>query len=114
MSESECREVLDILDMYRAITFGLSQIDKEDPINKHRLARFIGFDGNNEGQLMSYVRYFIMDLDRYDELKQREYPSFNSHARMLETYRAMLERWQKLENKFDLSREQITAILEAK
>jgi uncharacterized protein len=112
MSAEECREVLDILDMYRAITFGLQQLDEGDALRKHHLAKFLGFDGNNESQLMAYVRYFIVDLDRYDELKQGKLSSFNSHMPMLDTYRAMLNRWKPIENKFTLSRGQIAAVLE--
>ena len=85
MTEVQCREVLDILDMYRSITFGLQKLGEDDPLRQHNLSIFRGFDGNNEGQLMSYVRYFIMDLDRYDELKKGKLPSFNSHMPMLET-----------------------------
>ena len=69
MSEAECREVLDILDMYRAITFSINKLDKNDALHKHRLAKFPGFDGNNEGRQMSYARYYIVDLDRYSELR---------------------------------------------
>jgi uncharacterized protein YfbU (UPF0304 family) len=113
MSEEECREVLDILDMYRAITFSLGKLDENDPLRKHRLAKFHGFDGNNEGQLMAYVRYFIMDLDRYDELKEGKLPSFNSHTPMLNTYQKMLGVWRPLGNKFELSQDQIAAVLGA-
>jgi len=113
LSREECQEVLDILDMYRAITFGLRNLDEGDTLREHRLAKFRGFDGNNEGQLMAYVRYFIVDLDRYDELKEGKLPSFNSHTQMLATYQKMLERWKDFESKFELSREQITAVLAA-
>lgn len=111
MSEEECREVLDILDMYRAITFSIDSLDKEDVLHKHHLARFPGFDGNNEGRQMSYARYYIVDLDRYSELKGSEYPRFNSHMRMLNTYQTMLGRWKSLDNKFELSRDQVASIL---
>lgn len=113
LSEEECREVLDILDMYRAIAFGLRKLDEGDALREHHLAKFRGFDGNNEGQLMAYVRYFIVDLDRYDELKEGKLPSFNSHTQMLATYQAMLLRWKVIERKVELSREQIAAVLGA-
>lgn len=113
MSAEECREILDILDMYRAITFGLQKLEEGDALREHRLAKFRGFDGNNEGQLMAYVRYFIMDLDRFEELKQGKLPSFNSHMPMLGTYQAMLDRWKSIENGFELSRDQIAAVLGA-
>lgn len=111
LSEEECREVLDILDMYRAITFGLTKLEASDPLRIGYLAKFRGFDGNNEGQLMAYVRYFIMDLGRYDELKEGKLPSFNSHMPMLATYQKMLEVWKRFANKFELSRDQIAEIL---
>jgi uncharacterized protein YfbU (UPF0304 family) len=113
MSEEECREVLDILDMYRAITFGLKKLDEGDTLQEHSLAKFSGFDGNNETEQMGYARYFIVDLDRYSELKQGEYNYFNSHTPMLDTYRKMLEQWRRVDNRFDLSREQIAAIFGA-
>lgn len=113
LPEDDCRQVLDILDMYRAITFGLDKLEDDDELRSHPLAKFRGFDGNNEGQLMSYVRYFIVDLDRYDELREGKLPSFNSHMPMLETYQAMLTRWKPIEDGFELSRAQIASILGA-
>ena len=113
MSEEDCQEVLNILDMYRAITFSLQKIDGCDDLEDHRLAKFKGFDGNNEGQRMDYVRYFIVELERYDELKQGKLPTFNSHTRMLPTYQKMLERWGEVERSFEMSREQIAFVLGA-
>jgi uncharacterized protein YfbU (UPF0304 family) len=113
LSEADCREVLDILDMYRAITFALEGINKDDELRKHHLAKFPGFDGNNETHHMAYARYFIVDLNRFSELRQDEYPYFNSHCPMLDIYRAMLDRWRPIKDKFKLSRDQIAAILGA-
>ena len=82
--------------------------DEETPAK----IKFKGFDGNNEPDLRSYVQYFIMELDRFDELKYgQSFPSFNSHTRMLERYRNQLNIWRNFD--FDLNEEQITAILEA-
>lgn len=114
MSEDDCREVLDILDMYRAITRGLDKLDNSDELRKHHFAKFPGFDGNNETHHMSYVRYFVVDLGRFSELRQDDYPYFNSHAPMLPTYRLMLKRWRDLPKKFEPTREQIASVLEAR
>lgn len=113
LSEADCREVLEILDMYRAITFGLQKLETDDELKTHRLAKFTGFDGNNETHQMAYARYFIVDLNRFTELKQDDYPYFNSHWPMLDTYRRMLEQWTPLKDKFELSREQIASVLGA-
>lgn len=113
LSEDECREVIDILDMYRAITFGLNKLKDDDELHNHHLAKFSGFDGNNESRQMAYTRYFIVDLDRFSELKHSDYPNFNSHCPMLDTYRRMLQKWKPLSNKFELSRNEITTVLGA-
>ena len=113
LTEGECSEVLDILEMYRAITFALEKIDDDDDLKEHYLAKFAGFDGNNETELMGYTRYFIVDLDRYSELRRGEYPYFNSHAPMLERYRAMIVRWESINRRFDLNRDQVAMLLGA-
>ena len=113
MSEAKCRQVLDILDMYRAITFRLSEMPADDPLREHHLAKFTGFDGNNETRQMAYARYFVVDLDRYSELRQDEYPYFNSHCPMLSTYETMLERWNAAVHKHKLTRDEVATILGA-
>ena len=86
LTSKQCKEILDIMDMYRSITFSWSRLhpDEETPAK----IKFKGFDGNNEPDLRSYVQYFIMELDRFDELKYgQSFPSFNSHTRMLNRFR---------------------------
>ena len=113
LSEEQCREVIDILDMYSEIAWGLEKLDEADELKNHHLARFPGFDGNNETQLMAYVRYFIVDLDRFSILKRGDYPYFNSHCPMLETYRQMLQRRREMGSPHTLGREQIAKLLGA-
>lgn len=110
LTEDECKEILDIMDMYRSITFSWSRLnpDKEIPNN----LKFRGFDGNNEPSLRSYVQYFIMELGRFEELKYgQSFPSFNSHTRMLERYKSKLNIWRQYD--FDLTEQQIALLLEA-
>jgi len=110
LSEDGCKEALEIMDMYRSITFSWKRLNSDKDVPKE--LRFDGFDGNNEGALRSYTQYFILELDRYEELKYgQSFPSFNSHTRMLEIYRRQLEVWRKYS--FDLTEEQIALIQEA-
>ena len=110
LTAKQCKEVLDIMDMYRSITFSWTRLHPDEEIPER--IKFKGFDGNNESDLRSYVQYFIMELDRFDELKYgQSFPSFNSHTRMLERYRNQLNVWRNFE--FNLSEEQIASILEA-
>ena len=94
LSLDDCREVLDILDMYRAINYSHERLGENSPFNEDQI-KFPGFDGNNESRQHSYIRYFILDLGRFDELRgERKFPDFNSHRKMLPQYRGMLEVWK--------------------
>lgn len=110
LSVEECREVLDVIDMYRSITFSWKRLNpgREVP----RKYRFEGFDGNNEGDLRSYVQYFVVELNRYEELKYgKSFPSFNSHTQMLSIYKKQLNIWNQFD--FDLTAEQIELVMGA-
>lgn len=114
MSIDECKKVLDILDLYRSITY--SSLDLQDSeIKKHHYFKFLGFDGNNEPQYMSYTDFFIKKLGRFDELLyENPNRSFNSHTRMLPKYERMLNVWkQDLNTNYELNNNQILLLLEA-
>ncbi|MED4135734.1 YfbU family protein [Priestia megaterium] len=115
LSEEASREVLDILDMYRAITFSYNRLEEEDKveIGEKYDVKFKGFDANDpeEIKLLMYTRYFIIDKDRYQELVYNaKYPDFNSHSPKLSKYRKMLALFKSY-NEFDLSKEQIIKLL---
>ncbi|AMN66856.1 YfbU family protein [Psychrobacter sp. P11G5] len=110
LSKEQCKEVLDILDMYRSFTFSWQRLHENEKIPDK--LKFIGFDGNYETELMGYVQYFIIELERFNELTYgKEHPYFNSHTPMLEKYRRMLALWKQYD--FDLTEDQIGLILEA-
>ena len=114
LTEEECREVLDIFNMYRALTFSYEKLDDKSGITQESI-KFKGFDGNDEeeGKRLSYTRYFIMDLDRFEELKYNiERPSFNSHSLMLQSYRRMLSAWDSINRKHVLERDEIIRIVD--
>ena len=99
--------------MYRAITFSFQKLKDKIGINEYHL-KFQGFDGNNETDQYSYVCYFIIDLNRFQELKYGlEYPDLNSHSPMLDKYRKMLDVWKEYNNKNQLTKEDIINILGA-
>lgn len=116
LTEQECREVLDIFNMYRALTFSYEKLEDKSGVEKESI-KFRGFDGNDEEEIkrLIYTRYFINDLDRFEELKyDNDRPDFNSHWPMLEKYRSMLSSWFKINKKFELSREEIIRIVDLK
>ena len=121
LSEEVTKEVIDTLDMYRAIYY--YQRDKDiDGINEYAL-KFSGYDGNDpmESRMMGYARYFVVDLNRFTEIleTQGEHFDFNSHAEMREKYRRMLIRWKEIPagtnegQRHNLTKQQLESILEA-
>lgn len=114
LSKDECRRVIDILDMYRAIYFSSRKCTNK-MVKEHYWLKFPGFDGNEESSYMSYCRYFIMDLKRYDELRYgQEIPDFNSHMPTLNKYGAMFAVWEELGKSHNLGADKILSILEAR
>ncbi|WP_025821407.1 YfbU family protein [Shewanella marina] len=113
MPVEQTKEVLDILEMYNTIT--LSSLDNNSIDTKYR---FLGFDGNEESEQLSYCYYFIVKLDRYRELvSNRDYPDFNSHCPMLPKYRRMLSVWKRIREQHSsrvLTSSQIEQIFEAR
>lgn len=113
MSEEECKEVLNVLDMHRAIAYSYNRIKDQTNLTVDDV-KFRGYDGNNETRQFSYTNYFITDLGRFDELKfDAEYPDFNSHGTMIGKYRRMLDIWENYPDKFKLTENQIKELLEA-
>ena len=114
LTEEECREVLDILDMFRAITFSYEKLQDKTGIDEYRI-KFHGFDLNDEyeGKRVIYSRYFINDLDRFEELKYgKGYADCNSHTLMIDVYRRMLNKWNWIQRKYKLSKDDILKIIE--
>jgi len=113
LSVEDCKEVLEILDMYRAITFSIEDMEDKTGLDSPFI-EFSGFDGNTETKQMAYTRYFINDLDRYQELTYgKERAGFNSHCPLLDKYRGMLAEWKKCQNPHKLSKEAILRIVTA-
>jgi hypothetical protein len=94
MSEDECQEVLDILNMFRSLTFDFKHLTDRDGIDESRLA-FDGFDGNEETKHMTYVRYYCsLEGGRFTDVVRVH--DVNSHARRLPHYRAMLAEFRRI------------------
>lgn len=114
--EEVTNEALDILNMYRELKFSYLDLDeKEKKKVDEKELKFRGFDGNNEGVYMNYVRFFIHKLDRFDELRD-EYEDYNTHMPMLSKYRRMLNVLDSIKDRDDYRRltvEEINKVLNA-
>lgn len=99
------KEVVDILDMFRALEFSCRDLS----ISARSLrVDFDGFDGNSNTGHFSLAKFFRRNKGNWDELK--EYPDNSHSSGTLDRYRSMLDRWEKLDRKFELSEEEITEI----
>ena len=102
LPEPNCQHVYNILEMYRALTFGYQELENKEGIEERNL-KFPGFDGNNETDLFSYCTFLITDKGLYQELEG----DLNSHMPMLDIYDKMLNEWEKSPNKMKLTRDDI-------
>lgn len=102
LSKRDCGRVLDILDMFRMITYSLDRMEKEGSPVEAKLAlelEFRGFDHNDplESHMAHYVD-FVMRDDRWIELKPQlaRNDIGNSHAPSLPTYVRMLSEYRRI------------------
>ena len=84
LTVEQCREVLDILDVFRTLANAKSEM------------KFEGFDGNHpyEGKLLGYVN-FLWNDGKYPESNHGDNDGGNSHTEMLPVYRQMVAAWKK-------------------
>jgi uncharacterized protein YfbU (UPF0304 family) len=84
LTEEQCREVLDIMDVFRTLANAKSEV------------KFDGFDGNHpyEGKLLGYL-HFLWKTERYAESNHGDNDGGNSHGEMLPVYRRMVAAWKR-------------------
>jgi uncharacterized protein YfbU (UPF0304 family) len=105
-------EVLEILTFYRAVTFSLYKLNKSHNEIDEKF-KFTGFDGNEESKHYSFSNYFIFTLNRFEELRNGEEFSLNSHGfPSLDTYKTYIKKWKDLSksSRHNMSLEQLEEI----
>lgn len=109
MPEEQCREVHDILNMFRGLNAAYRGLSDKAGIDEAKLT-FSGFDGNDKVEVgyLTYVHYLIDDLKKWSELRRED---LNSHVTLLPMYRAMLEEYRNSENEHRLTRTDLLRIL---
>ncbi len=107
MNEEECREVLDILNLFRALdASGASgKVTKDDGWT----IRFEGFDANNDKQ-WGFCRYLIESEGKFQELSVKG-KNPNSHSvASLDRYRRQLAIYKRVGSPPKLTDEEIKEI----
>lgn len=121
LSMEDCRFVLDVLEMYRGITYSYIALESNailENVCDSDIA-FPGFDLNTETKCYSYCKYFVLDLNRYSEIRQYAGKDFdyNSHtSTTIPKYRRQLKIWQEyesLDNRYMMTEDQLIKLLEA-
>jgi uncharacterized protein len=112
LSEEHCREVINILDMFSHLKRGYQSLKYKEGIEE-RDVEFYGFDGNNEPQYIGYVRYLIEREGRFENLKKGSHHGYDSHMPKLGQYRSMLREWERSQDKYKMTKDDIIRISKA-
>lgn len=94
LSSERCRFALDVLSMYRVIDNSYHKLENPTSLTEQDIA-FKGFDGNNEKEY-SFVKFFIKDMDRFNDLTDNEYMEFNSHSISIPRYKRQLAKYNEI------------------
>ncbi|MBU8827473.1 YfbU family protein [Mycolicibacterium goodii] len=104
LSKRDCGRVLDILDMFRVITYSIKRLEEQGTTVSEELSyqlEFRGFDHNDglEHHMASYVKHLMSD-GRWAELKPQleRNDDGNSHHRILDTYTRMLAEHRRIKD----------------
>lgn len=102
---ADAREVLDILDVFRA----LDEANKRGvmiPTSASGRDQFAGFDANTEPSHYAFARFVIEVQGRYAESSHS-----NAHRPTLSGYRELVRRWTDIGKAFPLDASQVSILL---
>ncbi|QXO19081.1 MULTISPECIES: YfbU family protein [Vibrio] len=113
LSEAQCREVIDIMEMYHAMqeSHNLLKDAERADVDSRRL-NFLGFDLAAEASLVNYVRFLVNSEGLYPQFEQGDH-HFNSQVPMLDKYRRMLVTWHTCPRQYHLSAAELRQIVSA-
>ena len=114
MTIEESTEVFDTLEMFDAINRCLVK-NKDSELADNPFTKFMGYDGNNETKFMTFARFTIEDLGRFEYIPLVKDNYFNSHMPARGKYLGMMHEWKKIDenNRMNLSLEQVSIIISA-
>ena len=112
VTEEKGRYVINVMAMYDALQQSFKSLADKEGIKERELA-FPGFDGNEEGEYLSYAKFLREHEGKFTSLKD-DSDHLNSHFPTLDIYNRMQEVWAQARNKYALSRDEIRAILDAR
>ena len=110
LTEAECREVIDIMEMYHAMQESNKMLAEQEraEVDQRRL-QFLGFDIASEAQSVHYVRFLVDSEGLYPQFDKADH-HFNSQMPMLEKYRRMLTTWRNCPRQYNLCATELSQI----
>ncbi|MEZ8483405.1 YfbU family protein [Vibrio splendidus] len=113
LTEAECREVIDIMEMYHAMQESDKMLAEQEraEVDQRRL-QFLGFDIASEAQSVHYVRFLVDSEGLYPQFDKADH-HFNSQMPMLEKYRRMLTTWRNCPRQYHLCATELSQIFSA-
>lgn len=114
--ESESSFVREVLHMYELIEDYKTANPNDKEVEDASFSRFFGFDGNEEGRHLGFVRYmFKRNPDWWTSIQKYAGTAdgFNSHMPTTAVYQRMLAQLAEFGSSDGLSRQQVIAILAA-
>lgn len=113
ISEEECREAINIMEMYHAMQESYKMLKVEDQKNVDaRRLEFLGFDIASEHQLVNYVRFLVDSEGLYPQFDKGDH-HFNAQMPMLDKYRRMFTTWRNCPRQYHLSSTEFVQIFNA-
>ncbi|KAB0304082.1 YfbU family protein [Vibrio fortis] len=113
VTEAECREIIDIMEMYHAMQESNKMLADEErkEVDQRRL-QFLGFDIASEAQIVHYVRFLTDSEGLYPQFDKADH-HFNSQMPMLDKYRRMLTTWRNCPRQYHLCATELSQIFNA-
>src|SRR5918998_4845110 len=111
LSVEQCAFVVEVMNMYDALQRSYEALDDKQGIEEER-TKFPGFESDYELAHLGYARFVVERERRFTHLKAHS-RDFIGHTPMLDEYRRMTDVWKLAGNRYELTRDDITAILGA-
>lgn len=103
------QEIMDIFEMFRMMKDAYSELEEKTGINDDYVY-FQGFDSNTEEEEMAFAKFSVEVMGRYSSLEIKNYKAYKPK---LPKYRAMLKEWQKSNDVYTLTKDDLIRITNA-
>ncbi len=114
MPAEESQFVLDVLAMYQVLGLYKREHTSDAEVAAHPWSEFRGFDGNNETDLVAFVRFLVHQQEKFTSIADAtKTDGFNSHSETRSQYAAMVSAWKGLDERNEIDSAQALAILNA-